>query len=38
VTYWIRSLDDRVPAYVAMQEAGLHRADEFVDAEPMVAA
>ncbi len=37
VDYWIRSLDDRVPAHVPMQAAGLFRAGEFVDAE-MVAA
>jgi len=38
VRYWIESLDTRVPAHVAMQEAGLFGAGEFVDAEPMVAA
>ena len=38
VRYWIESLDTRVPAHVAMQEAGLFPAGEFVDAEPMVAA
>ena len=38
VTYWIGSLDATVPAHVPMQEAGLHRGDEFIDAEPMVAA
>jgi hypothetical protein len=35
--YWIASLDDRVPAHVAMQAAGLFPVGEFVDAE-MVAA
>ena len=38
VTYWIRSLDDRVPAHVPMQAAGLFPAGEFVDAEPVAAA
>ena len=32
VDYWIRSLDDRVSAYVPMQDAGLFPAGEFVDA------
>ena len=38
VAYWIGSLDDRVPAHIPMQDAGLFPAGEFVDAEPMVAA
>ncbi len=38
VAYWIEALDTRVPAHVAMQEAGLFSDGEFVDAEPMVAA
>jgi len=38
VTYWIGSLDTRVPAHVAMQNAGLFPAGEFVDAEPVAAA
>ncbi len=37
VRYWIGSLDDRVPAHVPMQNAGLFRAREFVDAEPVAA-
>jgi len=37
VAYWIAALDARVPAHVAMQEAGIFPAGEFVDAE-MVAA
>jgi len=32
VAYWIEALDTRVPAHVAMQEAGLFPAGEFVDA------
>ncbi len=38
VTYWIGSLDDRVPTHVPMQAAGLFPSGEFVDAELMVAA
>ena len=34
VRYWIESLDTRVPVHVAMQDAGLFPAGEFVDAEP----
>lgn len=37
VRYWIASLDTRVPAHVAMQEAGLFPAGEFVDAQPVAA-
>ena len=37
VTYWIRSLDDRVPSHIPMQAAGLFRAGEFTDAEPVAA-
>ena len=37
VRYWIRSLDDRVPIHVPMQEAGIFPAGEFVDAEPVAA-
>ena len=37
VDYWIRSLDDRVPAHVPMQEAGIFPTGEFVDAEPVAA-
>ena len=37
VRYWIDSLDTRVPAHVAMQEAGLFPAGEFVDAQPVAA-
>ena len=32
VDYWIRSLDDRVPAHVPMQAAGLFPVGEFIDA------
>lgn len=32
VAYWIGSLDDRVPAHVPMQDAGIFPAGEFVDA------
>ncbi len=38
VRYWIASLDTRVPAHVAMQNAGLFLAGEFIDAEPIAAA
>ncbi len=37
VRYWIESLDTRVPAHVAMQNAGIFPAGEFVDAEPVAA-
>ena len=37
VAYWIAALDSRVPAHVAMQNAGLFPAGEFVDAEPVAA-
>lgn len=37
VEYWIHSLDDRVPAHVPMQAAGLFPAGEFVDDEPALA-
>ncbi len=37
VRYWIESLDTRVPAHVAMQDAGIFPADEFVDAHPLAA-
>ncbi len=37
VTFWIASFDDRVPAHVPMQEAGLFPAGEFVDAHPVAA-
>ena len=32
VSYWIESLDDRVSPHVAMQQAGIFPAGEFVDA------
>ena len=35
--YWIASLDTRVPTHVAMQNAGLFPAGEFVDAESVAA-
>ncbi len=37
VDYWIRSLDDRVPTHVAMQNAGIFPTGEFTDAEPVAA-
>ena len=37
VRYWIASLDTRVPAHVAMQNAGIFPPGEFVDAEPVAA-
>ena len=37
VDYWIGSLDTRVPAHVAMQNAGIFPAREFTDAEPVAA-
>ena len=37
VTYWIGSLDDRVPTHVPMQNAGIFPAGEFVDAQPVAA-
>ena len=37
VRYWIESLDTRVPAHVAMQNAGIFPAGEFVDAQPVAA-
>ncbi len=37
VRYWIEALDTRVPAHVAMQDAGIFSPGEFVDAEPVAA-
>ena len=37
VRYWIEALDTRVPAHVAMQNAGIFPAGEFVDAQPVAA-
>ncbi len=37
VRYWIEALDTRVAAHVAMQDAGIFPAGEFVDAEPVAA-
>ena len=37
VAYWIESLDTRVPAHVAMQNAGIFPAGEFVDAHVAAA-
>jgi len=38
VRFWIESLDTRVPAHIPMQDAGLFPADEFVDADSIIAA